>query len=1019
MAIASVGTLGTSPGSTSSSTHTHTTATNTLSAGQYAILILSTDNLSTVDGQTNNHVSVSGTNMTFTKLGEYTNSPTGAAADGACCSVWLGVASGTVGTSSTWTVTLSGAVTDRISTAWKFTASNLGATYISGFTNYASQEVNGANGFGSSTLNPGTSKSRLWVRGMAKEANTTTALTVTAGYTAITANRSRNSSLAIYGTGEFIIATATTQTSNPTLAVNGDTASVMVVLEESPTQPVTGAFIASGSALYQPAVKPPVTSAADLAATYANGLTRVGPFYYNSSYYYVGTPVFSGVTQGRLAMVKLAHATSVTLGSVTECDVAGSPVCSSNGVLFPQTYAIQVGNTVHIVYGDSAATPSLFYVSFDLTTETWSAVTTLVTLANIQVDYVNLVVRSNGDIVVGYAVGGGSVYYAIKPSGGAWSSGNVVYSSSYVYGPMRTYAVGNRVYFCFTADLSGTAGVAVRVLNASNSLGTTVTVRSGGSSYHATGGAPFKDIAAGASALFLTVSSPTSAGGAGEIWYYKMTDADTPTVSYLGVLGSALNSDMTQVVGSTDHGKVLITSPDNSGAKAGWWWTYDSQVGLSSATSYNSGQSTGAASSLYSRSGLRHAYMWGVSTFLTNIVEQTLADPVYGNSITGGLVLYAGGLASQSVSGAFISDASVLYTGTIAAGAVGVTGSFLSAVSVTYAGSLTPGSVSVTGEFTGSGLILYSGTVAVAAPTVTGATIAGGTVTYAGSLATGPVSVVGAFFNPGASLYAGSVVQTIIGATLGSTIVLYEGTVRPNVGGALIASGAVMYAGIVTSIQLVTGGTVGSTVSMYTGAVTVGAVGVTGSTLPSGVMLFDGTVVPAPVLMTGAFIASGLAMYTGVVVDASSVTGTVLSSTAAEILYQVYSQKIGVKIGSTVKILTVPLTVGAWSLVHVVVHADGTYTFYVNGTVNATFGTGAVGDPVWPASVTAGSLIIGSGGAMALTGSLDEMAIYPDELTAGQIATRYALRTSAPVYGVDASPETRVGYARVGYAEVG
>jgi len=70
------------------------------------------------------------------------------------------------------------------------------------------------------------------LRFMGKEANTITALTPTSGWTAIPNTRSSNVAAARAVYGEFIIQDSTGQTSNPTLAVSGDTAGVFVSITE-------------------------------------------------------------------------------------------------------------------------------------------------------------------------------------------------------------------------------------------------------------------------------------------------------------------------------------------------------------------------------------------------------------------------------------------------------------------------------------------------------------------------------------------------------------------------------------------------------------------------------------------------------------------------------------------------------------------------------------------------------------------------------------------------------------------
>lgn len=254
MAIASVGTLGTGTHSTSASSFTFNTATNALAQGDFGLLVVATDNIQTSTGDSTDHTSASGSNLVATKLGEYTNGQSAAGA-GATVSAWLLEATGVVAIGTTITMNLSGAVVDKTASFWKFTKAAGHAIRVStAFTpNPIVSAINAANGFGSSAFSGGASSSRLYFRALAKEANSTTALTVSSGFTTITAQRSRNNAAAMCVRGEFRINTSTGETSNPTMAVVGDTAGLFLALEEYDARPVftvqpKNRFIIDGSA---------------------------------------------------------------------------------------------------------------------------------------------------------------------------------------------------------------------------------------------------------------------------------------------------------------------------------------------------------------------------------------------------------------------------------------------------------------------------------------------------------------------------------------------------------------------------------------------------------------------------------------------------------------------------------------------------------------------------------------------------------------------------------------------------
>lgn len=232
MAIASVGTLGTGVHSTSATSFTLTTVTNALAAGDFAILSVVTDNTSTTDANSSDHTSVTGGTGTWTKLGEYTNG-NGAAEAGVTTSLWLFEATGTNAIGTVITMNLATARIDKAAGFWKFTkAAGNSIRLVTGTTNPINNGVDAANDFGSVAFSGLASASRLYYRALGKEANSTTNITPSTNFTAGANARSRNSAAAVLIRNEFRVNTSTGETSNPTLAVSGDTAGVFAALEE-------------------------------------------------------------------------------------------------------------------------------------------------------------------------------------------------------------------------------------------------------------------------------------------------------------------------------------------------------------------------------------------------------------------------------------------------------------------------------------------------------------------------------------------------------------------------------------------------------------------------------------------------------------------------------------------------------------------------------------------------------------------------------------------------------------------
>lgn len=231
MAIASVGALGNLTHSTSSSSATLTTTTNALSAsGDLGLFGITTDNLTTTDGETSDHTLPTGGNGVWSKFGEYTNGE-GAAASGLVTSLWLFRSTGANAIGTVFTFNFVGNVVDKAGQGWKFTVAAGNSLQLS--TAIMGNATDASNGYGSQAFSGLSSVSRLWVRVLGKEANTTTNITASTNFTRFAAMvRSRNNVDAVCNHGEFRINTSTGETSNPTLAVSGDTVAVFAALEE-------------------------------------------------------------------------------------------------------------------------------------------------------------------------------------------------------------------------------------------------------------------------------------------------------------------------------------------------------------------------------------------------------------------------------------------------------------------------------------------------------------------------------------------------------------------------------------------------------------------------------------------------------------------------------------------------------------------------------------------------------------------------------------------------------------------
>jgi hypothetical protein len=249
MTIAAIAARGTAVSSTSSTTMP-ILPNAAVAVGRQLVLVVSSDNdaSATTTAASNRHTSVSDGANTWKKVGEYTNGQSAAAA-GVTTSVWVCNVLAALATTSTITINFGTAVLDKCATMHEFSVA--AGTYLDFTLTPQYQAVNAAAGFGSSSYSALASKERLYVRGMGKEVSNTTNITPSTGYTVMTNARSRNNTLAMTVYGEFKIGTTTAETSNPTLAVTGDTSSVFIGLEET-SYPAASTIVQDFSGTYPP-----------------------------------------------------------------------------------------------------------------------------------------------------------------------------------------------------------------------------------------------------------------------------------------------------------------------------------------------------------------------------------------------------------------------------------------------------------------------------------------------------------------------------------------------------------------------------------------------------------------------------------------------------------------------------------------------------------------------------------------------------------------------------------------------
>lgn len=207
----------------------------TASSTNAIIILVAMNNIDTVDGQGSTAAKITDTKGNYwRKIGEYTNTVGGVAADGATISAWLAILSVDLLTSDTITISFTTLVTAKAVSALKFNATNPNNLRL--VPSSLQTLSNDNSDAGSMSISGLTSKEYFFVRAIASETDTATVSSNTSSWSAGLALSS--------GTGgakqghmclnsEYLVSTATGATSDPTMTdVTSDRASLLFAIEE-------------------------------------------------------------------------------------------------------------------------------------------------------------------------------------------------------------------------------------------------------------------------------------------------------------------------------------------------------------------------------------------------------------------------------------------------------------------------------------------------------------------------------------------------------------------------------------------------------------------------------------------------------------------------------------------------------------------------------------------------------------------------------------------------------------------
>lgn len=216
--------------STASSNSVGAIVLATMAVGRVVTARVAKDNVQTTDGDPSEVTSVTDTRgNTWVKAREFCNGQGGAAA-GADVAIYYTVVTTQIEIGDTVTANFSSSITSKSIGLDIFSIGAGSTVSVAGGADLA----NDAADPGSVAVGSLASGEYLWIRAVASESNANTALTVTASHTVMKQGvaNSGTSATSMGVRGEFIIATGTSDTSDPTL-FSADHASTMVALLET------------------------------------------------------------------------------------------------------------------------------------------------------------------------------------------------------------------------------------------------------------------------------------------------------------------------------------------------------------------------------------------------------------------------------------------------------------------------------------------------------------------------------------------------------------------------------------------------------------------------------------------------------------------------------------------------------------------------------------------------------------------------------------------------------------------
>ncbi len=346
----------------------------------------------------------------------------------------------------------------------------------------------------------------------------------------------------------------------------------------------------------------------------------------------------------------------------------------------------------------------------------------------------------------------------------------------------------------------------------------------------------------------------------------------TTTADTLGLFFGAYEDDPTTATPSADWGAALSTGTILGNDCA----LYLVQRTLATAGTY--------ASNTMTVSGGTFTNSVNVGIILTLVGATPAARKL---RVTWAELEVPAGVSVPSLTGAYLSPATTLYSATITPANRDLTAAYLSPVATLYLATISAGPSSLSAGYLAQVSTLYPATVSAGNRNLTAAYLAPSSTLYAATTSPGAMTLTASYLAPASTLYPATVTVTtnLAAAYLSPASLLYAATITPanrNLTAAYLSPAATLYpATISAGASNVSAAYLSPASALYVAALNAGNASLTAAYLPPSATLYAATITPGNRDLTAAYLSPASTLYTGAITTGLLLAANYLSPSSS------------------------------------------------------------------------------------------------------------------------------------------